>query len=186
VHNGGQRPVALYRLLLGARFDTLPTHVRELHDLIERAVWSGRADVERGRSLASQAIATLFSLPPQGKDQPLRVIFEPGKGQETWTRVFGAHQFRSVQFEKDGMLAERVRASCLLSALDASSDGLALSLQRVLILGVPLPRMLNPRVRTSESQRNGRYHFALEAHLPVGGLLVRYAGWLERAGTMSA
>jgi hypothetical protein len=33
-------------------------------------------------------------------------------------------------------------------------------------------------VRTFESERDGRYSFEVEAHLPLVGLLVRYSGWL--------
>jgi hypothetical protein len=178
--------LSLYRTLLGARFDVLPARVRELHDVTETAVWVGRADVERGRSRVARALATLFSLPTDGRDQALRVRFEPGGGREVWTRVFGAREFSSVQFQRDGWLAERVGAVTLLSALDASSDGLALQLRKVLVLGIPLPRWLHPCVRTFESDRDGRYRFEVEAHLPVVGLLVRYAGWLERAVGPSA
>jgi hypothetical protein len=59
-----QSDLPLYRRLLGARFDALPARARELHDVTETSVWIGRADVERGRSWAARAVATLFSLPP--------------------------------------------------------------------------------------------------------------------------
>ena len=181
MRDGGQPEGVLYRRLLGVRFDALPARVRELHDVTGTAVWVGRADVERGASLASRLLAALFSLPPDGKDQPLRVTFEPHSGREIWTRAFGARQFRSVQFEKHGLLRERVGPSCLVFALDASADGLALRLLDVLVLGIPLPRMLHPCVRTMESEKDGRYRFEVSSHLPLGGLLVRYAGWLDRA-----
>jgi hypothetical protein len=47
-------PSALYRRLLGARFDALPRRVRELHDVTEAVRWRGRANVERGRGLAAR------------------------------------------------------------------------------------------------------------------------------------
>ena len=65
--------------------------------------------------------------------------------------------------------------------LDASPAGLALVLTGVRFLGVPLPRLLHPAVRTMESERGGRYCFEVEAILPLFGLLVRYSGWLEKA-----
>lgn len=184
---GGRQPDgALYRRLLGARFEMLPAPVRGLHDVTETAVWAGRADVERGSSWASRLLAALFSLPPNGKDQPLRVTFEPRDGGEIWTRAFGAREFRSLQFEKHGLLRERVGPSCLVFALDASAEGLALRLLDVLVLGIPLPRMLHPCVRTMESERDGRYRFEVSSRLPLIGLLVRYAGWLERADARSS
>jgi Domain of unknown function (DUF4166) len=181
-----QQEPSLYRGLLGARFDVLPARVRELHDVTETAVWVGRADVERGRAWFARMVAALLSLPPDGRDQRLQVSFEPDAGREVWTRAFGAHQFRSVQFRSDGLLGERIGAVSAVSALDASDEGLTLHLRKVLVLGIALPRGLHPSMRTFESQRDGRYRFEVEVHLPVGGLLVRYAGWLERAGSPSA
>jgi hypothetical protein len=181
VPDSGRRSVALYRSLLGARFDALPYCVRELHDLTEPAVWIGRADVERGRSWLARTVADLLSLPPDGKDQPLGVSFVPVDGREEWTRWFGTRTFASVQFERHGLLAERIGATTLLSVPEASEEGLGLKLHGVRVLGIPLPRMLHPRVRTFESEQDGLYRFEAEAHLPRVGLLVRYTGWLERA-----
>ena len=176
----------LYRRLLGARFAELPARVAELHDVTGTSVWVGRADVERGRSLASRMMATLFGLPPAGCEQPLSVTFEPEGESEIWTRSFGRAVFRSVQYERHGLLRERVGPSTFIFALDVSADGMALKLKGVRFLGVPLPRLLAPSVRTLESERDGRYHFEVEASLPLLGLIVRYAGWLERVGRDSA
>ena len=170
----------LYRRLLGERFDELPSRVRELHDLTGPATWNGRADVERGTFWVARAMATLLSFPSAGRDQALTVTFEPTGTREIWTRRFGDKVFPSVQYERGGCLFERVGPSSLVFALDASPNGLALILTGVRFLGMPLPRLLHPYVRTMESERNGRYHFEVEAILPVFGLLVRYSGWLEK------
>ena len=171
----------LYRRLLGERFEHLPRRVRELHDLTGTSVWIGHADVERGRSLPSRVVATLFGLPPAGRDQALRVTFEPVGGKEIWSRSFGNAVFRSVQYERGGLLNERVGASTFGLALDTSADGMALKLKGVRLLGVPLPRFMSPSVCTFESERDGRYHFEVEAALPLLGRIVRYTGGLEKA-----
>lgn len=170
----------LYRRLLGERFEHLPARVRELHDLTGRSVWTGRADVERGRSLPSRMIATLFGLPPAGRDQALRVTFQVAGDKEIWSRMFGNAVFHSVQDERGGLLRERVGPSTFVFALDTSADGMVLKLQGVRLLGVPLPRFMSPSVFTFESERVGCYHFEVEASLPLLGRIVRYAGWLER------
>lgn len=171
----------LYRRLLGPAFDTLPARVRELHDVTATVVWTGRADVERGGSLISRLAGAISGLPPAGRDQPLSVTFTPAGGRETWTRRFGDATFRSLQYEKGGLLRERVGPSTFLFALEASPAGLALVLRGMRVLGVPLPRVLQPSIRTFERERDGRYHFEVEARLPLAGLLVRYGGWLEPA-----
>jgi uncharacterized protein DUF4166 len=171
----------LYRRLLGERFERLPARVRELHDVTGASVWTGRADVERGRSLPSRMVATLFGLPPDGRDQTLRVTFQVDGDREIWSRVFGKAVFRSVQYERGGLLRERVGPSTFVFALETSADGMALKLRAVRFLGVPLPRFLAPSVRTFESERDGRYQFEVEASLPLLGRIVQYVGWLEKA-----
>jgi hypothetical protein len=170
----------LYRRLLGAGFDRLPQPVRELHDFTGVSIWDGRADVERGRSLAARIAATLTSLPPEGDDQPLRVTFHAVGEREIWGRQFD-RPCSGRQYASGGLLYERVGPTTFVFTPLASEEGLALRLDGFRVLGVPLPRALHPVVRTFEREQGGRYHFEVEAHLPLFGLLIRYAGWLERA-----
>lgn len=176
----------LYRRVLGARFDQLPPKVRELHDLQGTAAWVGRADVERGRSWVARIGAALTSLPPTGKDQPLQVTFAQDGDEEIWSRRFGTSLFRSVQYQDGGRVCERVWPVTFVFALDASGEGLGLKLEGLRLLGVPMPRFAHPAITTFESDGEGRYRFGVEARLPLFGLLVRYAGWLERAGAGSS
>lgn len=171
----------LYRRVLGDRFDRLPARVRELHDLRTASAWAGRADVERGKSWIARLGAALTSLPPEGRNQPLRVTFEPRGAAEVWRRQFGTSVFPSVQYEHQGRLCERVGLITFVFALAASTDGLALDLRKMRLLGIPLPRIVHPAIATFESEQEGRYRFQVEARLPLFGLLVRYAGWLEQA-----
>jgi len=170
----------LYRRLLGPAFDALPLRVRELHDLDRISVWEGRAGVQRGRSPVARMAAWLASLPPAGDDQPLRVTFAAVKHKEIWARQFGKALFRSVQHELGGLLYERVGLATFVFAAIATTNGLSLRLHGFRLLGIPMPRMLHPAIDTFESERDGRYQFEVEAHLPLFGLLVCYAGWLEQ------
>jgi hypothetical protein len=168
----------LYRRVLGTAFDVLPPRVRQLHDLAGVSVWVGRASVERGGSLPSRIAAALTGLPPEGLDQPLSVTFAPSGTTEVWLRQFGSARFRSVQYERGGFLRERVGPATFVFTTIASAEGLALRLDGFRVLGVPLPWLLHPAVRTFECEHDGRYHFEVEARLPLFGLLVRYTGWL--------
>jgi hypothetical protein len=165
------------------QFETLPLRVRDLHDVIAKRSWTGRTDVTRGNSLPCRAAATLFGLPPAGDQQPIRVTFQPVAGKEIWTREFGSAVFRSVQSQDGRLLSEQVGPTSLIFALVPSQQGLALKLRSLRFLGIPLPRMLHPIVSTFEGEREGRYHFEVEATMPLFGLLVRYSGWLARENT---
>jgi hypothetical protein len=169
----------LYRRVLGSRYDMLPPRVRELHDLKGPSTWTGMADVERGRSLISRLAGLISRLPPEAPGQSLRVRFEPVGLAENWSRRFGNALFPSVQYEHNGLLCERVGPTTFVFTPLASGKGLTLRLDGFRVVGIPLPRLLHPAVCTSEYEREGRYHFEVEARLPLFGLLVRYSGWLE-------
>jgi hypothetical protein len=170
----------LYRRVLGPHFSVLPTRVRELHDLAAASQWAGVANVERGRSRLSRLAAWIAGLPPDGRDQALCVTFEPVGADEIWTRQFGAVRFRSVQWQRNGFLCERAGPSTFVFTPVASGEGLALRLDGFRLLGLPLPRLVHPSVRTWECERAGRYQFEVEARLPLAGLIIRYGGWLAR------
>ncbi|MBO0739892.1 MAG: DUF4166 domain-containing protein [Hyphomicrobiaceae bacterium] len=170
----------LYRRVLGARFAVLPARVRELHDLHAASQWAGMANVERGRSRLSRLAAWIAGLPPEARDQALCVTFEPVGANEVWTRRFGEMRFRSVQYERAGFLCERAGPAMFVFTPVVTGHGLALRLDGFRLLGLPLPRLLHPSVRTWECEREGRYQFSVEVRLPLAGLIIRYAGWLVR------
>ena len=173
--------VPLYRRLLGADFDRLPPAVRALHDLRDRSVWTGRADVERGASIVCKVIAAIAGLPPAGPDQPLTVTFNAENGAEIWHRSFDRSVFRTRQTLGAGVILEKAGPARLTLAPKVSAEGLSLALAGVHVLGIPAPRILLPNVETREYEKDGRYYFTVEARISYFGLLVRYAGWLEAA-----
>jgi hypothetical protein len=46
------------------------------------------------------------------------------------------------------------------------------------LFGLPLPRILAPRIAAHESAPDGRFHFHVEIAHPLTGLIVRYRGFL--------
>ena len=174
----------LYRRLLGADFDRLPPAVRSLHDVRERSVWIGRADVERGTSFVCRLIAAIAGLPPAGPDQPLTVTFTPENGAEIWHRAFGARVFRTVQALGPGVILEQSGPARLTLAPRLTAAGLSLDIQAAHVLGIAVPGWLLPIAKTSEYDSDGRYQFEVEARLPWFGRLVRYAGWLQPAAKL--
>ena len=169
----------LYRRLLAEDFDRLPPAVRLLHDVRERAVWAGRADVERGSAWICRLICALSGLPRTGSDQPLTVEFVPTAGDaEIWRRTFGRKVFQSRQWRSTSGLQEQIGPARLMLLPKVTTAGLTLSLAAIHLFGIPVPR---PIVETREFEKDGRYRFEVEARFRGLGRLVRYAGWLEPA-----
>lgn len=175
--------IPLYRRVLGASFDRLPPLVRALHDLDGSAVWSGRADVERGTHPICRLIAVIARLPQPGPDQPLTVTFTAAGDAERWHRAFGDRVFPSLQRAGHGGILERIGPAVITLVPQADATGLGLTVSRLTVFGMPMPRALVPIVATREHEADGRYRFEVEARLPHFGRLVRYAGWLAPIDT---
>ncbi|MDX2157642.1 MAG: DUF4166 domain-containing protein [Hyphomicrobiaceae bacterium] len=176
-------PPPLYQRVLGSGFDRLPPCVRSLHDVSAPAQWSGRADVERGRSPLSRLLAKAFALPPDGRDQVLTVVFRPDGDGEVWERRFGPSRFVSYQSDAGGgRIHETVGAARLTLQPGLGGDG-SLSLAQVgmQIASVPIPKLLRPQIVTREWDAEGRYRFEVEVCAPGLGPLVAYRGWLQPA-----
>lgn len=182
----------LYRRLLASRYDDLPGAVQRLHDVRGPRQWRGEATVGRGASLVARTLGAILSLPPAtaaGATCAVVVTFTPdAAGGETWSRAFFANQgsrrpFVSYQRSDNEHLIERVGFTRFAFLPHADATGLRLKLERFYVFGLPMPAWLQPRVRTMEHEQDDRYHFDVEADLPLGlGPLVRYRGWLMPEG----
>jgi hypothetical protein len=171
----------LYRRVLGHAFSAMAPTVQQLHQVDGPTVWRGTASVRRGTNPLSRLMAALFSLPPAGHALALTVSFTPdAAGHETWHRDFAGRRFLSIQSDHGGgVIAERIGRVTLLLRPTVSAGELTLTLDGARCLGLPLPRVLLPRVATREFEQAGRYHFDVTANLPLLGLLVHYRGTLE-------
>jgi hypothetical protein len=172
----------LYRRLLGSAFDELPEALRRMHDVGEGLEAEGEAIVERGNGHLSRLVAFVMGLPREGKAIPVTVRFEPKGGREIWRRNFAKKAFSSVQSEGKGRADRLLRESfgpvAVDLALPVEEGRLTLVPRRWSIFGIPLPLALGPRGEAYESAKDGRFNFDVEIRLPLGGLLIRYRGWL--------
>lgn len=171
----------LFRRVLGASFDKLPTRIREMHDRNERKLVQGECKVSRGNNPINNIVAKLLGLPPAGNDVPVSVDFDPQGECEYWTRHFGTHRMRSIysRHDKDSLI-EKLGFVRLCLRPQSSEDGLRTEIKRVWVLGLAVPNWLSPRIHAEESEHNGRVYFDVSAHLPFTGLLVHYRGWLKQ------
>jgi hypothetical protein len=58
-------------------------------------------------------------------------------------------------------------------------NGIDMTLIEVRLIGIPLPRVVLPRIAATERAQGVRHHFDVSIALPIIGRLVRYQGWLE-------
>lgn len=176
-------PSSLYRLLLGAQFDTLAPSLQALHVRDGRHRYHGKVEVERGAGLLSRLCAWATKLPRAGRG-PIMVEILAEAGRERWTRVFAGRAMRSRLWSHDGLLCERlgpVKLGFRLSIEAVAHVGPSIHwrLERVRVLAVPLPVRWFTGVHAREYESKGRYHFDVAANLPMAGLLVHYKGWLD-------
>jgi hypothetical protein len=175
---------SLYQSVLGERFNALPAAVRELHGHESSVVYRGQGSVERGNGLLSRIVGAAMRFPPAMDDIAVSVNFDIRDGVETWTRDFGGHRFSS-RLSKNGIwLQESFGLIGIRFILETGPHGLEMIPVRWAVFGVPLPTWLWPRVIAREHEADGRFHYFVEAAMPLTGFVVRYKGWLARDGAI--
>jgi hypothetical protein len=172
-----------FQRILGERFDALPSPVRRLHSLEAAALASGLSEITAPANPLAWLIGWIAGLPRQGRDIPVTVEFLPdGQGREHWKRRFASRRYASVMVAgeggDEGMLIERFGPFRLLFRLEPQADGLAWSLERWRLLGLPLPRWTTPSIECLESGDGERFVFDIDVTFPAAGHVAHYRGWL--------
>jgi uncharacterized protein DUF4166 len=165
--------------ILGPDFARLPPSVRRLHLEPATKTYLGEADIVRGSSWLGRLIGFVAMLPPAARGIPLSVEIEPRERDERWTRHFGMHVMRSRLWRAGDRLREQLGPTRFEFALSVENERIVWRAVGVSALGIPLPSSWFRDVRAEEFERDGRYRFAVDAALPLVGLLVRYEGWLD-------
>ena len=168
-----------YAHLLGPRLAALPPACRALHGGFGRSV--GQITVTGARSRALRALARAFGFPKPVDAAPLTFDTKPVDGGAQWTRRIGGHVMTStLRAMPDGTLAETIGRVTLAARLVPEPDGLRLETAWVRVAGIPVPRLLWPRVAAREWGKATQYHFQVDIALPLGGpRLVSYRGTLH-------
>ncbi|WP_216361243.1 SDR family oxidoreductase [Caulobacter mirabilis] len=185
---GVREPVAeaepVYHQVLGPAWDGMPPAWRAMHQLPEgeTKTVSGRASVERGRSLLARLAGTLMGFPGAGDDVPVSVAFSRRNGVELWRRTFAGRSFASRQEAGRGrsehLVVERFGPVAVHMAAATDGETMRLVIRRFSVLGVPLPLWLGPTTTASERVEDGRFRFDVEIGHPLTGRIVLYRGWL--------
>jgi hypothetical protein len=172
----------LYPQLLGAQYVLLAPVLREVHEHVTQLL--GTVSVTRGKSPLARALASLAGMPRACVDAPCRVDFTEDAstppGAERWVRDMAGSRFSSRLIPTGpNQLDESFGWYRFRFRIEINAGTVQFALQDMRVLGVPVPRALLPRIVTRESGVDGAYMFAVQAHLPVLGLLVAYEGLLR-------
>jgi Domain of unknown function (DUF4166) len=162
-----------------AAFSTLPARVQALHRASGTRCYRGEADVLRGTNLLARLCGFVTAQPPAAQRVPLQVEIAATSTGECWMRNFAGHPMRSTIWARKGLLCERLGLVTFAFVLSVEDNALIWRVRGVRALGLPLPARWFDGVRARESEVAGRYHFDVEARLPLAGLLVHYRGWLD-------
>jgi len=163
--------------VLGSRYETLPARLRALHD--RGGTFTGTAAIDGDVNVFAQSIRTLANLPSRTPSCPLTFELRREGEVEHWTRRFGEQVMTSTVVARDGFLVEKLGLATLRFSLDVVGGAIEWRLRAVHGLGLALPLRLFDGVAAREFVDGRRYAFAVEADLPLAGLVVRYRGTLD-------
>jgi len=176
-------PAEVFAQALGDEFGAMPPQLQDLHTVRGITVWTGRASVTRGSRLVSKIVALVFGFPTASPDVPVHLTMQPVDGVEHWQRTFAGNKFRSRlsrnASQPHGHIYEQFGLFKFEIALAWKDDRLSYPVEAGRCLGIPFPKPLLPHSHSFEYvDDQGRACFDVTLSVPLGGLVVRYEGWL--------
>jgi hypothetical protein len=172
---------ALFRTLLDAAdWSRLAPAVQRMHGEGRLIRASGQAEVEGAMHGPARLLRRLLTLPEPGNGQAIALTIERHADHERWIRGFARGRMSSIlRPGRQQPLRERLGPVTLHFSLQRAGDAIDWQLQRVSLLGLPLPPAFCGKVLSRSGASNGRYTFEIDAQLPLLGRLIAYRGWLE-------
>jgi uncharacterized protein DUF4166 len=174
----------MYETLVGeAAWNRLPAGLRAIHSP-GRA--RGRVRVRRGSGFAARLLGWICRFPAETDDVEVELcVSETGRGLR-WDRRFGTVRMRSEQHVAGGRLRESFGPLVCDLEVGASNERLDFVVRRVsLVVGrwhARLPSSLAPRIGGRAEACGTGARIEIEVWLPLAGLVLAYAGFVEAAG----
>jgi Domain of unknown function (DUF4166) len=169
---------ALYRRIIARDFEKLPLPLQRFHDSPTGGRGSGAATVRRGKGLLRRIIAALMGLPKAGEKVRVDLEVEVIGEREIWRRTFDGRPFTTMQWDADGLLAERAGPVTLRFRLHADQHGMRFEHRGTSIAGVPIPRTLAPSVTADALARGEGWDLRVTITAPLVGMVTTYTGYI--------
>lgn len=176
---------AIFARAVGPAFDALPAPIRALHETPGRSLWRGEAMTGRASGPLAGFVARIVDFPKAQAACPVEVAIDADGDRSVWRRRIGGHAFASVLSHPraGGRVRERFGTVSMDLSLTPEGGRLVYRVEGWRLGPIPLPRALGPSTRAHEEvDAEGRFVFDVEISAPLIGRLVRYRGWLVRAG----
>jgi hypothetical protein len=168
----------LYAELMGDAWQRLAPGVRAIHGGEGRV--QGVFKVTRGAGWLPRAMATMFGMPRAAEQVAVTLAVVCRDRRELWTRAFGEHPLRTVQWAWRGLLMEALGLVICMFSLRAEGTTLVFDPAGTRFgwarLSMPVPRFLGPRITGRSEPCDGGVKVDVCIHAPGVGLLVRYEG----------
>lgn len=172
-------PLCLYRRVLGPRFELLPEVLRRFHDTAGGGRAHGTFRVERGAGWLRNSLASLWQMPPEAENVPVRLEVIVDGERERWLRHFAGHVLASTQWANEDLLMESFGSGVFSSALVIEDCCMRYEVRQVWLAGLPIPGFLSPEIdgRVHAGERGWRV--ATGFAVPILGTIIHYEGSVE-------
>lgn len=170
----------MYVQVLGVDFDRLDPLLREFHQTVPNR-GRGQLAVERSPRLIGRLLATLAGLPQKAERVQVDLDVTAIAGGECWVRSFSGKPFVTTQRPWRDLLLESGGPLTFGFRLVVEAGGMRFDQQRTWILGIPLPKLLAPRVSAVVTPAAGGWHIDVRMAAPLIGPMIRYHGTMVPA-----
>ncbi|HSV48192.1 MAG TPA: DUF4166 domain-containing protein [Ramlibacter sp.] len=172
---------SMFQQAMGEAFGRLHPALQRFHSLRGQVELHGEVQVSGPRGRLARVLAWLLRSPPRDRQGPIRFRLDAGPLAETWVREFPGRTMASRLRLAGTQLTEHFGAVRLSFDVVEAQGGLQMRHRAMRVLGLPLPRWLQPRIEAHEHGEGDRLCFDVSADYPLAGRVVRYRGWLALA-----
>lgn len=160
---------------LGTDLDRLDPLLREFHRTVPNR-GTGELAVERSPQLIGRLLATLAGLPQTAEQVLVDLEVSAIAGGERWVRSFNGKPLVTTQRLWRSLLLETGGPLTFGFRLVVEGGGMRFDQQRTWFMGIPLPKLLAPRVSAVATPAAGGWHIDVRMALPLIGPMIRYHG----------
>ena len=165
----------MYRRVLGTDFDRLDPLLQAFHRTVPNQ-GLGQLAVERSPRLIGRLLATFAGLPQTAERVLVDLDVTAIAGGERWVRSFNGRPLVTTQRPWRDLLLESGGPLTFGFRLVVEGGGMRFDQHRTWFLGIPLPKLLAPRVSAVVTPAAGGWHIDVRMAAPLIGPMIRYHG----------